>query len=295
MKSRPCWWLVLALLLLPIGSSATAAPAAAAALHARYSALQAQLAHNPFGRPLVLDSSDRDGRSAGDVYGVLAYPFATLRPALDGAADWCHVLDLHLNVKYCRASGADGSERLTVYAGRKYYQLLSDAYRLDYSYRVAAEGPGYLRIELAAAKGPFGTEDYRIVFEAVPLDVGHSFVHLGYAYSYGTLARLAMNAYLATLGRSKVGFTVVGHDGDGQPEYTGGMRGAVERNAMRYYLAVDADLAARTVPPDRRRELRSREWFAMTERYALQLHEVDEKDYLEMKRREAERERTGHE
>jgi hypothetical protein len=51
---------------------------------------------------------------------------------------------------------------------------------------------------------------------------------------------IAMKTYLATLGSSKVGFTVTRRQSNGQPEYIRGMRGLVERNAMRYYLAIDA-------------------------------------------------------
>jgi hypothetical protein len=51
-------------------------------------------------------------------------------------------------------------------------------------------------------------------------------------------------AYLTTRGRDKVGFTVVGKAEDDGPEYIGGLRGAVERNAMRLYLAIDAYLDA---------------------------------------------------
>ncbi|WP_158592145.1 hypothetical protein [Noviherbaspirillum sedimenti] len=35
-----------------------------------------------------------------------------------------------------------------------------------------------------------------------------AFVHLGYAYGYGSMAKIAMRLYLATAGRSKIGFTV---------------------------------------------------------------------------------------
>ena len=55
---------------------------------------------------------------------------------------------------------------------------------------------------------------------------------------------------------------------------------------MRYYLAMDAYLAALAVPPEERLETRLRDWFASTEHYALQLHELDRNEYLEMKRRE---------
>ena len=55
---------------------------------------------------------------------------------------------------------------------------------------------------------------------------------------------------------------------------------------MRYFLAIDAYLGALANPgPDRFEESLER-WFAATERYALQLHEVEHDDYVAMKRRE---------
>ena len=99
-------------------------------------------------------------------------------------------------------------------------------------------------------------------------------------------AKVALQTYLRTVGNQKVGFTVNGRGPDGRPVLVGGMRGALERNVMRYYLAIDAYLAALRAPPAERLEERLKEWFDATERYALQLHELDQDTYLEMKRRE---------
>ena len=97
-------------------------------------------------------------------------------------------------------------------------------------------------------------------------------------------ARIALKAYLATLGAGKVGFTILGKQADGDSQYVGGLRGIVERNVMRYYLAIEAHLGALSVPPDARAETSMRDWFAATERYPLQLHELGRSDYFEMKR-----------
>ena len=50
----------------------------------------------------------------------------------------------------------------------------------------------------------------------------------------------------------KVGFTVVGHSPDGKPIYVDDFRGALERNAMRYYLCIEAYLTSLSAPPDGR-------------------------------------------
>jgi hypothetical protein len=67
----------------------------------------------------------------------------------------------------------------------------------------------------------------------------------------------------------------------------------VERNTMRYYLAIEAYLGATSAPPPEQQEKRLRDWFAATERYALQLHEIERDDYLAMKRHELQRQRSA--
>jgi hypothetical protein len=66
----------------------------------------------------------------------------------------------------------------------------------------------------------------------------------------------------------------------------------VERNAMRYYLAIDAYLGARALPPAQQPQKSLQDWFAATERYALQLHEMDRESYLAMKLLEIRRQQT---
>jgi len=52
---------------------------------------------------------------------------------------------------------------------------------------------------------------------------------------------------------------------DGQPKYVGGMRGVVERNTMRYYLAIEAHLGALATPLPLQRQKRLHNWFIATE------------------------------
>ena len=106
------------------------------------------------------------------------------------------------------------------------------------------------------------------------------------------MARIAMRTYLATSGHGKVGFTMVGGENDGPPHYIGDVRGALERNIMRYYLAIDAYLGALATPAPQRFDDSLERWFTATERYAMQLHEVDHDAYVAMKRREYLRQRT---
>ena len=263
-----------------------------AALLAKYGAAQDRLNHNPFHGPLYLDSSETSDGVSGDIYARVDYPFATVSAALNNPGNWCEILILHLNTKYCRASHADTGSVLNVSIGKKTDQPLDDAYRVAFTYQEDAQAPDYLHIRLNAAKGPLSTKNYRIALEAIPLKNGQTFIHLAYSYGYGLLGRLAMQAYLGTLGKGKVGFTVTGTQANGQQRYIGGMRGVVERNTMRYYLAIDAFLNALSAAPQAQPEKRLRDWFAASERYSLQLHEMDQAAYLDMKHHEVRRQQT---
>ncbi len=257
----------------------------AAALHAKYTLLRDELNHSPFDRPLHLESAETSDQLKGEVHALVSYPFPAVSAALKGADRWCDILILHLNIKGCRAAAAPDSG-LRVYVGRKFDEPLKATHKVEFDYRVAADAPDYFRLVLNADTGPFGTRNYRIVLEAVPVDRERTFLHMSYGYGYGVPAKIAMQTYLRTAGSQKVGFTVTERRTDGQPVRVAGLRGALERNVMRYYLAIDAYLAASAAPPQEQLEERLRDWFESTERYALQLHEVDQNEYLEMKRRE---------
>ena len=75
-------------------------------------------------------------------------------------------------------------------------------------------------------------------------------------------------------------------DGPQKPVYVKGVRGAMERNAVRYYLALLADMDTKKYPETGRFDKRINEWFSLTERYPRQLHELDREEYLAAKRRE---------
>jgi hypothetical protein len=268
----------------------------AASLRDKYQSLTQQLKHNQFQRPLYLESAESPSALKGDIYAVVDYPFATVSGALDdpahGPANWCDVLILHLNTKYCHASTSANGDMLSVNIGKKVEQKLANTYRVQFNYRAAATSPGYFQVDLDAASGPLSTKDYRIVLEAVGIDGNRTFLHLTYSYGYGMAGRIAMKTYLATIGSGKVGFTTAGGPSSGQAEYIGGVRGLVERNTMRYYLAIDAYLDALSSPPDKRLEQRLTNWFDATEEYPRQLHEVSRQEYLQMKYKEYERQQT---
>ena len=261
----------------------------AVALKARHDSLREQLANNPFQRPIHLESTQTANDLKGDVYAVVEQPYSVVGPALQSMNQWCDLLILHLNVKHCAFNEAAPKPVLSLSVGRKFDQPLDEAHRVDFAFTLPAAGADYLRVQMAAETGPLSTRNYRLSLEAVPLDAKRTFLHMSYAYAYGVAARMAMSGYLATAGRDKVGFSVVGKTPEGKPLFIDGVRGVVERNTMRYYLAIESYLGAMNTPPADQQEKRLRDWFAATERHAQQLHEIERDDYLAMKRREVQR------
>jgi hypothetical protein len=260
-----------------------------AAMRIRHTALQAELASNPFGGPLVLQSEEAPRRIEGDVYAVLEHPFARVSTALSDPGQWCEILILHLNTKYCRRADDQGATRVLLRVGKKEPQAVDAASLLTFRWHAPAARPDYLGVQMDASDGPYDTRDYRLLVEAVPLDGGRTFLHMGYGFSYGSASHLAMHLYLGTIGRDKVGFTRAGQPSAREEGYVGGMRGVAERNTMRYYLAIDAYLDSLALAPEQQVEKRLAAWFDATERYPRQLHEVERDAYLRMKRNEVQR------
>jgi hypothetical protein len=255
----------------------TAAQADEASLRARFAQSQP---------PMAVESSDDGHRVMGEIYAVLPQPFEAASAALKDPASWCEILLLHLETKECRVARDNGATVLQAGVVTHYDQPAASAFRVEFNYRLAYESPDYIEARLDAPDGPLDTTDFRIVFEALRTPDGRMFAHMAYAYGYGPVSHIALELYLVTFGRGKVGFTVVGTEPDGAPRYVGGMRGVVERNTVRYYLAVDAWLAATGATRSQRVENALHNWYAAVERYPRQLHEVSEERYLAQKRME---------
>ena len=255
-------------------------------LLAKYSAIKPKLEKNQYGIPLYLESKEEYSSLHVDVYGVFAYPFDSVRDALQAPGNWCGINSLLINIKACTFRKVSDQWLLTLYSGRKYYQPPKDAYKLDFRFSIAALQPEYMDISLSAKNGPLYTRDHRIRLEAVPLDKAMTFIHFSYDYNYGVLARAAIKSYYATIGRDKKGFSIISTDNQGNPVYVGGVRGSVERNAVRYYLAIQTFMDTLNIPWNQRFEKRISRWYDLTARFPRQLYELDKSEYLTNKRRE---------
>lgn len=269
-----------------IGLTQPAAAAEAdfvASLRQAYAESAERLHNSPFHRPLYLESTESAGSFEGTIHAVVERPFADLQRALSEPARWCELLILLPNIADCHLAGSADQPRLALGLVRKVDAPRDSAMAIDFAFE-RQQMPEGLQVQLEAARGPLGTRNYRIVLEAVPLESGRSFLHLRYAYRYGLSARLAAQLYLSTSGSAKRGFSAAGREADGSPRYIGGLRGAVERNAMRCYLAIDAYLGAFEAPAPGRFEATLQRWVGSIGQYR-QLQEEDVSAYVAAKRR----------
>lgn len=265
--------------------AATAPSADIALLQAKYQAIAASSPGHA-SLPVHIEADQRDGRLRGDVYATLDYPYALVVDTLRRGANWCEIAPLHLNVKACTHEPRFGATRLTFYSGRKFYQPPEKTRPFVYEFRVPVHQPDYFRAALTPDTRTRDTEQNRILVEATPLGRDRVLLHFNYSFKYSLWMRLAADGYFATLGGGKIGFSVTGVDRQGRPVHATGIRGAVERNAMRYYLALEAYLGTLNTPAPERYERRLARWFDLTEQYAAQLHELDKADYLSYKHNE---------
>lgn len=224
----------------------------------------------------ILSSVDND-RLTAEIYAIKKVAFHTLVDRLTKPSDWCRFITLHVNIKACiyHTKPVTG---LSFYAGRKFYEPAEDAYELRYRFAITEKTDNYLKLQLSAKDGPFGTSDYLIVLEALKIkdDV---ILHMSLAYNSSFSSRLGTRVYLSTIGSDKVGFSQIKNE-DSELEYIKGVEGIIERNVMRYFLALSVFL-------DHQNDNQMpAAWFEAIEKYATQLHELERAEYLEAKRRE---------
>ena len=255
----------------------------------KYHKIEENLHQSTLGMPVHIESSSEKNDSQGDIYGIIRYPFDVVEHELSNPANWCDIALLHLNVRGCSTENLADHPLLTVYNVNRYSQSMDKAYALKFEYRVDARAPGYFDILLVAPEGPFSTKDHRFNIEAMPIEEGSTLIHLRYSYKYSVLSYFVMKSYFSTFGSKKVGFTTAGAAGEGRPVYIGGLRGAVERNIMRYYLAIITWLDTPKSPAEQRFENQISRWYDLTALYKRQLAEAGKEEYLALKREDKKR------
>ncbi len=253
-----------------------------ASLQERYHKLKTGLSTTLPGTTISLTSAEQGKALSAEVSSILHYPFDMVSATLARAENWCQFMPLHFNIKACTYE-QQGGEQLNVFSGRKHYQSPEESYRMTYRFETIRQNEQRLSLRLSAARGPANTRDYLIELEALQVEEG-TLLHMKSSYQPSLLSSILTSSYLATLGRDKVGFTHNAQDGESQ--LVQGIRGVIERNVMRYHLAINAFLSTQSLAGNLRHEAAMASWFSQSEHYPQQLHEMTEADYLEIKRRE---------
>ena len=254
----------------------------AQALQQSRAAMDANLQHSPFKRPLLLSSQEAGDMLHGDLYASLDASLGALAPLAGSAERWCEILLLLSNAKACQVVPGSQPARLQLRISSSKTADSSGASETEFNLSTNTAEPDWVTATLRAADGPTGTRDIQLQLQAIPQPGGHSFIHLHYGYTTQWLGRVAMQGYLQTLGRGKTGFTQV-PDGD-HSVAIGGVRGVIERNTMRYFLGLECALQhANQAEPQRFGQMAAC-WWGAVEQYPQTLHEMGREEYLAMKR-----------
>ena len=253
----------------------------------KYHKIEKNLEKSRFGIPFYLESSVSKSASRVDIYGTSNYPFGLVKNEFLVPTNWCEIVLPHPGVKACTYKKMDDRWLLNIYNVDKFSKPLEDAYQMKFEYRITQQ-PGFFAISLSAPEGPFSTKDHQIGFEVLPLDEGRTFIHLRYSLRYSPLGYFLMKSYFSIFGGGRIGFSVIGTDRDGNPVYVGGLRGAIESDVLRYYLAILAYMDTLKIPIEQRFEKRMSEWYDLTVRYKRQLFKMEKEKYLTSKRQDQE-------
>ena len=233
-------------------------------------------------KPIHVRSHIADNRLQADIFAIKQQTVHQLFEVLSVAENWCQFVTLHLNIKACSYQ-SDKNDILTFYAGRKFYQPAENAFALQYQFQIKEKTKDYFKLLLSADDGPFSTSDYRISVEVLAVE-NESVIHFSLAYNSSFSSRMGTSVYLSTIGSDKKGFSQQINE-LGQSEFIQGTEGIIERNVMRYFLALKVFLEQDTADPTSTQKLAS-DWYDESEQYSLQLHELDKKDYMANKARE---------
>ncbi|MBX2868481.1 MAG: hypothetical protein KTR18_07375 [Acidiferrobacterales bacterium] len=206
-------------------------------------------------------------------------------------AQWCEFIPLHLNIKACGHLVRNQKNLVQFYAGVKGYVTPDDAHLLQLSFDARKEN-GVFFADLFAADGPLDSTNIRFNIHAIGAegeDGKGVYVEFALSSEPGLTNSLA-RVYLATIARRKIGFSIKGKTWSGKPKYVGGQRGAIERNLVRYLLAIDTffetESRAGELDENALYELRVQRWYDKTDQYREQLFELSREEYISNKMRE---------
>ena len=230
--------------------------------------------HQPF--PIAVQSELDGDLARVAVSARIPVAFTELQTFYRNDDAWCQGFFANVYVKACYKNG----KLLRIfYDNNDEYQDLGDAFQFDYQVVEQTLNNQHLYISLRADSGPLGSEDYRLSIEAEAQSDSHTVLRLVYQSRYGFIARSALFVYLKTLGRDKIGFS---RDQQAQP--VAGVRGILERNAMRYLLALCAYFSNQNAVKPLANTLKN--WHDYATVFSQELQEIDWSDYQKLKLRE---------
>lgn len=232
--------------------------------------------------PIWLQSQESGNRLDVEVFGVIDQPFSQVAAALSSPGSVCNFLLLNMNVKSCVHQESGRGTSLTIYVAGKSYAPPYRTITIEPIHQVARRSADYMAMTLKAKKGLMDSSDYQVLGQAVPYR-GKTLLRLSSTYRGSRVTRLMTQTYLKTLGREKIGFTVVNRDKKGAPVYVRGLQGLIERGVVRSYFALQVQLEN---SGSEGFEQRIQRWYDLTEVHSRQLRDIDREEYLHNKRRE---------
>lgn len=232
--------------------------------------------------PFYLESYESKNACHGDIYSTINYPFSTIKKVLMVPTNWCEIVLPHPYIRACTYKKMHDACLLDIYNVNKFSKPLEDSYQMKFLCLPSELQPFYFDIAFTGDEGPFYTRDHQFRLEAIPLTEGTTFIHFRYSYSYSSLGYYVMKIF----SRGEVGFSITGTGSDGNPVYVGGVRGSVERNVVRFYLAVQSYLDTLKSSPEQRFEKQINQWYDLAAPYKKQLLEMKKDEYLSYKRQD---------
>jgi hypothetical protein len=236
----------------------------------------------PSALPFFLESSESNNTAYVDIYSTMNYRFGIMKNQLLIPDNWCEIVLPHPDIRACTYKKTHDIWLLNIYSVNKFSKPLGDAYQMKFLFHINDLQSSYFDIALTASEGPFNTADHRLGFEAAPLNEDTTLIHLRYAFSYSSWGYFLMKLF----GGGKIGFSVVDTDSNGTPVYVSGPRGAAERNAVRFYLAILAYFDTFEIPAEQRFEKQINQWYDLAAPFRKQLLEMEKDKYITYKRQD---------
>lgn len=192
---------------------------------------------------------------------------------LKNPVTWCRISLLVPDVRACQIN--EGEKTAIILSLRS--GGTEGVREIEHKFRVDKMGPQWIHVVFRADRAAMGVRDAGLSVVARQGATGVE-LELEYGLHPSIRSRLATSAYLVGEAGKRPGISY-SISSDGIREYVTGVRALMERNAMRYFLAVLATLE--TDDPVSAVDA----WYEMASRYKADLPEQNKDDYAESRHR----------